>query len=133
MQPRITTFLMFDGKAEEAMHFYVSIFKDSSITKIERYNAGEEGPEGSVRQAVFALNGQRFMCIDSPVKQPFTFTPAMSLFVDCESERQAEELFERLSAGGMVLMPLDAYPFAKKFGWVNDRYGVSWQLSFTGK
>jgi len=131
MHPTITTFLMFDSKAEEAMNFYTSIFRDSSILKIERYGT-EEGAEGTVKQATFRLNGQIFMCIDSPIKHPFTFTPAVSLFVDYDSNREVDELFEHLSAGGEVLMPLDTYPFSKKFGWLNDRYAVSWQPNFDG-
>jgi predicted 3-demethylubiquinone-9 3-methyltransferase (glyoxalase superfamily) len=132
MQPKIATFLMFDGKAEEAMDFYTSIFEDSSIMKIERYGVGDDGAEGTVKVATFRLNGQILMCIDSPIKHPFTFTPAISFFVHCDSEREIDELFEQLSAGGEVLMPLDAYPFSKKFVWLNDRYGVSWQLNFDG-
>jgi predicted 3-demethylubiquinone-9 3-methyltransferase (glyoxalase superfamily) len=80
-------------------------------------------------QARFSLNGRDFMCIDSPVKHDFTFTPAMSLFVDCATESDIDRLFARLSDGGGVLMPLDRYPFSKKFAWVADRYGVSWQLN----
>lgn len=72
------------------------------------------------------------MCMDSPIKHEFTFTPAISLFVTCETESEIDELFEKLSQGGGVLMPLDSYPFSKKFAWVADRYGVSWQLSWSG-
>jgi predicted 3-demethylubiquinone-9 3-methyltransferase (glyoxalase superfamily) len=126
---KIKTFLMFEGKAEEAMNFYVSLFSDAAITSISRYGAGEAGAEGSVMQATFAVNGQTFMCIDSPVKHGFTFTPAMSLFVDCGSENEIDELFSKLSEGGQVLMPLDKYPFSPRFGWVADRFGVSWQLN----
>jgi predicted 3-demethylubiquinone-9 3-methyltransferase (glyoxalase superfamily) len=126
----ITTFLMFDGKAEEAMNFYISLFADSTIRSISRYGENEDGPAGTVRHAVFALNGQEFMCIDSVVKHGFTFTPAMSLFVRLDAESEIDKLYAGLSEGGMILMPLDAYPFSKKYGWVNDKYGVSWQLSF---
>jgi predicted 3-demethylubiquinone-9 3-methyltransferase (glyoxalase superfamily) len=126
---KIKTFLMFEGKAEEAMNFYVSLFSDAAITSISRYGVGEAGPEGSVMQATFAVNGQTFMCIDSPVKHGFTFTPAMSLFVDCGSENEIDQLFSKLSAGGQVLMPLDKYPFSPRFGWLSDRFGVSWQLN----
>jgi predicted 3-demethylubiquinone-9 3-methyltransferase (glyoxalase superfamily) len=128
MTANVTTFLMFEGKAEEAMTFYVSLFPNSSITSRELY--GPEGPgiEGSVKRASFSLNGRPLMCIDSPVKHNFTFTPAVSLFVDCEAESEVDALFARLSEGGAVLMPLGPYPFARKFGWVADKYGVSWQL-----
>src|SRR5262245_6022135 len=129
MRPTITTFLMFEGKAEEAMSFYVSLFKNSNIIAISRYGPGEPGAEGSVKQARFSLNGRELMCIDSPVKHGFTFTPAMSLFVDCETEDQIDTLFARLSEGGKILMPLGQYPFSRKFAWLADRYGVSWQLN----
>jgi len=127
MQPTITTFLMFDGKAEEAMTFYVSLFAGARILKVERYGKGEMGPEGLVKLATFDLAGQMFMCIDSPAKHAFTFTPSMSLFVDC-GELEIDTLFARLSEGGHVLMPLAEYPFSRRFGWVSDMFGVSWQL-----
>jgi predicted 3-demethylubiquinone-9 3-methyltransferase (glyoxalase superfamily) len=125
----ITIFLMFEGKAEEAMNFYTSLFTDSAIKSISRYGENESGPAGTVRQAVFALNGQEFMCIDSFVKHGFTFTPAMSLFVRLDAESELDKLYAALSEGGQILMPLDAYPFSKKYGWINDKYGVSWQLT----
>jgi predicted 3-demethylubiquinone-9 3-methyltransferase (glyoxalase superfamily) len=129
MGPKLTTFLMFEGKAEEAMNFYVSLFPNSAVTQVTRYGAGQAGPEGSVMHARFSLNGRELMCIDSPVKHAFTFTPAISLFVDCAAEAEVDELYAKLSAGGSILMPLDTYPFSRKFGWVADRYGVSWQLN----
>ena len=125
----ITTFLMFEGKAEEAMNFYTSLLTDSAIKSISRYGENEGAPAGTVRHAVFALNGQEFMCIDSPIKHGFTFTPAMSLFVSMDTESELDKLYAALSEGGQILMPLDAYPFSKKYGWVNDKYGVSWQLT----
>lgn len=127
--PKITTFLMFDGKAEEAMNFYISLFSDSAIKSISRYGENEGAPAGSVRHAVFAINGQEFMCIDSSVKHGFSFTPAMSLFVGLDAESELDTLYAALSEGGQIFMPLAAYPFSKKYGWVNDKYGVSWQLN----
>ncbi|MGX9706029.1 VOC family protein [Laceyella tengchongensis] len=129
---KITTFLMFEGKAEEAMNFYVSLFKKAEILTLSRHEDDGSEASGKVAQAVFSLNGQRFMCMDSPIKHEFTFTPAISLFVTCETESEIDELFVKLSQGGGVLMPLDSYPFSKKFAWVADRYGVSWQLSWGG-
>jgi predicted 3-demethylubiquinone-9 3-methyltransferase (glyoxalase superfamily) len=126
---KITTFLMFEGRAEEAMNFYTSLFKQSEISHITRYGPNEGGAEGSVMQAVFSLNGQAFMCIDSPAKHEFTFTPAMSLYVTCETEAEIDTLFEKLSAGGAVLMPLTSYPFSERFAWISDKFGVSWQLN----
>lgn len=128
MTQKIKTFLMFEGNCEQAMNFYVSLFPDGAITGITRY--GNEGPgkEGTVKQATFALAGQTFMCIDSPAKHGFTFTPSMSLFVDCADEAEIDALFAKLSDGGQTMMPLGPYPFARRFGWVADRFGVSWQL-----
>ena len=129
MGNKITTFLMFEGNAEEAMNFYVSLFNDSRIVSINRYASGEPGIEGSVKHAVFSLSGQQYMAIDSAVKHGFTFTPSMSLFVDCDSDQEIDTLFEKLTGGGNVLMPLNAYPGLKKFGWLSDRFGLSWQLN----
>lgn len=129
MVQSIKTFLMFEGNAEAAMNFYVSLFGDAAITQVTRYGVGEAGPEGSVKQAAFTIGGQPFMCIDSPVKHGFTFTPSMSLFVDCETEAEIERLFAGLSEGGQVMMPLGVYPFSAKFGWAADKFGVSWQLN----
>jgi predicted 3-demethylubiquinone-9 3-methyltransferase (glyoxalase superfamily) len=125
----ITPFLMFEGEAEEAMNFYVSLFDNSEITEITRYKAGEAGREGSVMLATFVLNGMKVMCIDSPGEHPFSFTPSISLYVSCTTEEEVERLFNELSEGGQVLMPLNSYPFSEKYSWVNDRFGVSWQLS----
>ena len=122
-------FLMFTGRAEEAMLYYISMFERSEIVSIQRYGANEAGAEGSVFQATFSLNGQLFMCIDSYVKHDFTFTPAVSFYVNCETEDEIERVFAKLAEGGAVLMPLDAYPFSPRFGWVADKFGVSWQLS----
>ncbi len=130
MNQKIKTFLMFDGKCEEAMNFYVSLFRDAAVTNIRRYGAGEQGAEGSVMQASFSIAGQTFMCVDSPLKHGFTFTPAMSLFVDCADEAEIDRLFAKLSEGGQIFMPLNTYPFSRKFGWLSDKYGVSWQLNW---
>jgi predicted 3-demethylubiquinone-9 3-methyltransferase (glyoxalase superfamily) len=130
---QIYTFLMFEGKAAEAMQFYLSLFEDASVKQVSFYGANEPGPEGTVKHAIFTLNGQDYMCIDSPAKHGFTFTPAMSLYVNTESEAKVDELYNALSAGGNVMMPLGAYPFSKKFGWVSDKYGVSWQINLADK
>ena len=126
---KITTFLMFEGKAEEAMNYYVSVFDRAEILSVHRYGTNEAGAEGSVVHATFALCGQVFMCLDSNVKHDFTFTPSMSLYVTCATEEEIDRLFEKLSQGGKVAMPLAAYPFSDKFAWVEDKYGVSWQLN----
>lgn len=129
MAKKITTFLMFEGRAEEAMKLYVSVFQDARIESIERYGPEGPGPEGSVKTATMSLAGTEIMCIDSPMKHAFTFTPATSLFVECESAEELELLFARLSDGGEVMMPLDNYGFSERFAWIADKFGVSWQLN----
>ena len=129
MARRGTTHLMFEGAAEEAMTFFVSLFGNSRIEQIERYGPGEMGAEGSVKLAVFSLAGRDFLCIDSPVKHGFTFTPAFSFFVDAESEAELRRLADALVEGGVAFMPLGNYGFSRLFTWVNDRFGVSWQLN----
>lgn len=129
----IKTFLMFEGRAEEAMNFYISLFDSSEIISVTRYGANEAGPEGTIMHATFSLKGQQFMCIDSHVKHNFTFTPAISLYVDCDTEDEVDRLFRELTQGGNVLMPLGAYPFSPKFAWVGDRFGVTWQLNLAAK
>jgi predicted 3-demethylubiquinone-9 3-methyltransferase (glyoxalase superfamily) len=128
MPRTVSTFLMFEGAAEEAMNFYVGLFK-GTVTRVERYGANEPRPEGTLKLAAFTLTGHNLLCLNSPVKHAFTFTPATSLFVDCESEAELDHAFKELSSSGEVLMPLDNYGFSRKFGWLNDRYGVSWQLN----
>jgi predicted 3-demethylubiquinone-9 3-methyltransferase (glyoxalase superfamily) len=126
---KITTFLMFDGKAEEAMRFYMSLFPGSEIKNLVRYGPDQPSFEGKVFNAVFLVNNQEFRFFDSAMKHDFTFTPAISLFVDCETPAEIDSLFAGLSQDGTVLMPLAPYPFSPKFGWVADRFGVSWQLN----
>jgi predicted 3-demethylubiquinone-9 3-methyltransferase (glyoxalase superfamily) len=129
----IAPFLMFcnkhHGKAEEAINFYISLFSDSSIVSMQKYGKDQGDPEGTVLHAIFTLRGQTFMAIDSAGPHQFTFTPAMSLYVSFDSDNELDEVFQKLSEGGMVMMGLQAYPFSKKFGWVQDRFGVSWQLN----
>ncbi|MFJ9820437.1 VOC family protein [Streptomyces sp. NPDC101151] len=126
---KITTFLMFEGNAEKAMTFYISLFDDAEIVSITRYGADGPGKEGSVQHATFSLAGEQLMCIDSPAKHDFTFTPAVSLFVQCENEAEIDRLYAALAEQGAELMPLGSYGFSPRFGWVNDRFGVSWQLN----
>lgn len=127
MAKDIYAFLMFDGKAEEAMNFYVSLFAKSRVENLSRYSSGPA--QGKVMSALFMLSGRRLMCNDSSVKHDFSFTPATSLFVTCDSEAEIDRVFAALAEGGKELMPLGSYGFSRKFGWVNDRYGVSWQLN----
>jgi predicted 3-demethylubiquinone-9 3-methyltransferase (glyoxalase superfamily) len=125
----VSTFLMFEGNAQEAMSLYASVFPGVRIERIERYGPGEPGPQGTVKVAHLDLNGHRLMFSDSYVKHAFTFTPSISLFVDFASAEELDSAFTRLSEGGAVLMPLDNYGFSRRFGWCSDRFGVSWQLN----
>ena len=129
MKTTVIPFLMFEGRAREAMEFYVSLLPDSRMEEVKLYGPGEAGPEGTVERAVFTLSGQRVMCTDSYVQHAFTFTPASSLFVDCGSDTELDALFAKLSEGGEVMMPLDDYGFSRLFGFCADRFGVSWQLN----
>ncbi len=129
----ILTFLMFSGEnhgqAKAAIDFYVSLFPRSGIERLELYGADDGQPEGTVKTAWFTLNGRRYMAIDSAAPHAFNFTPSISLFVECETEEEIDRLHDALSEGGKELMPLGNYGFSRRFCWVNDRYGVSWQIN----
>jgi predicted 3-demethylubiquinone-9 3-methyltransferase (glyoxalase superfamily) len=127
---KIRPFLMFEGKAEEAMNFYVSLFPGSEITELARYGPDEAGAEASVKLAAFTIGGENVLCTDSFVHHGFTFTPAISFFVSCESDEEVRPLAAALSEGGSVFMPVGEYGFSRLFAWVSDRFGVSWQLNF---
>ena len=113
---KITTFLWFNGQAEEAMHFYVSIFKNSKVLSVTRYGEAGPGPNGSVMSATFQLEGQTFYALNGGPQ--FTFTPAISLFVNCETQQEVDELWEKLLQGGRP----------NRCGWLQDKYGLSWQI-----
>lgn len=130
MSVTVRPFLMFQGRqAEAAMQLYTSLVPGSEILEVERYGAGGPGPEGSVMRATFSVAGQVVQCTDSWVEHAFTFTPSFSFFVECESEAQMDALWAELSQGGAAMMPLDDYGFSRRFGWLSDRFGVSWQLN----
>jgi len=129
MSSRVAPFLMFEGKAEEAMNFYVNLIPNSRVVEITRYGTEGPGAEGTVKVATFEIHGLRIMCSDSPVEHAFSFTPSTSLFVTCSDEAEILKLSQSLGEGGELLMPLDNYGFSRKFAWLNDRFGVSWQLN----
>jgi predicted 3-demethylubiquinone-9 3-methyltransferase (glyoxalase superfamily) len=113
---KIAPFLWFDGKAEEAAQFYVSIFKNSKIVGISRYGEQGPGPKGSVMVVAFQLDGQEFCALNGGPQ--FTFSPAISFVVNCETQQEVDELWEKLSAGGEK----------QRCGWLKDKFGVSWQV-----
>jgi predicted 3-demethylubiquinone-9 3-methyltransferase (glyoxalase superfamily) len=114
--PKITPFLWFDGKAEEAMNYYLSIFKNSKAVRVTRCGEAGPGPKGSVMSAHFQLEGQDFFALNGGPH--FSFTPAISLFVDCQTQTEVDDLWEKLSAGGSK----------ERCGWLKDKYGLSWQI-----
>jgi predicted 3-demethylubiquinone-9 3-methyltransferase (glyoxalase superfamily) len=120
---------MFQGEASAALKLYSSVFPSLRLERLERYRPGESGPEGTIKRADAVLEGHRLILIDSPVKHNFTFTPAMSLFVDVGSQEELDSTFEKLAEGGQVFMPIDSYGFSTRFGWCADRFGVSWQIN----
>ena len=113
---KIRPFLWFDGNAEEAMKFYTSIFKNSKIGNVQRYGEAGPGPKGSVMSGTFQIEGHEFMALNGgPL---FKFTPAISFFVNCETQPEVDELWERLSAGGETM----------QCGWLKDKFGLCWQI-----
>jgi len=113
---KITPFLWFDNNAEEAVNFYTSIFKNSKIESITRYGDAGPGPKGSVMTIEFQLEDQAFVALNGGPE--YKFTPAISFAVDCETQQEVDELWEKLTAGGEEVA----------CGWLTDRYGVSWQI-----
>jgi len=113
---KIRPFLWFDHQAEEAMHFYTSIFKNSRAGTVQRYGEAGPGPKGSVMSVTFELEGQQFFALNGGPH--FSFTPAISFFVNCETQQEVDELWEKLSDGGEK----------NSCGWLRDKYGVSWQI-----
>jgi predicted 3-demethylubiquinone-9 3-methyltransferase (glyoxalase superfamily) len=120
---------MFEGRAEEALAFYAATIPGSRIEHVDRYGAGEPGPEGSVRMARAVVAGMPLRASDSFVHHAFTFTPSTSFMLDCADEAELDRLAAALGEGGGVLMPPGDYGFSRKFAWVNDRFGVSWQVN----
>jgi len=117
--------------AAEAIEFYTSLFSDGVIVSESRYGPEGPGPEGSVQVAEFVTAGHRIRCSDSFVDHEWDFTPAVSLWLEFDQREELQRIFDALADGGKVHMPLDDYGFGP-FGWVDDRFAVSWQLVVTG-
>jgi predicted 3-demethylubiquinone-9 3-methyltransferase (glyoxalase superfamily) len=113
---KITPFLWFNNNLEEAMQFYTSVFKNSKVENISRYSAAGPGPEGTVMSGTFQLEGQRFLALNGGPH--YSFTPAISFFVNCETQEEVDELWEKLSEGGTK----------GRCGWLQDKFGLSWQV-----
>ncbi len=126
MKPHVSTHLMFQGDAADALDAYAAIFPDFIVETVER--PADDEPAGVMRASV-SFAGHRLIVIDSPPIHDFGFTPAISLFVDLDDAAVLNAAFARLSEGGEVMMPLGDYGFSRRFGWVSDRFGVSWQLN----
>ena len=123
----ITPFLWFDTQAEDAMKFYLSVFKHSKEIGVSHYGEGAPAPKGSVMTATFELEGLQFTALNGgPVHAGFT--QAISFFVNCESAEEVNELWAKFLGGGTVMMEVGEYPFSKRYGWIRDKFGVSWQL-----
>lgn len=124
-----TTFLMFTGDTEEWLELVTSTVPESRVISIERYGADGPGPEGSVSMAQAVIGGVPVRCNDTFVVHEFTFTPSISFFIDLDDEAQQTAVHDALIEGGFALMPLDNYGFSQRFAWIQDRYGVTWQLN----
>ena len=139
---KTATFLTFVGdqcgKGKEAINFYTSLFPNSEIKSIINYSEGEAGGTSElIKHGIFTLNGTEYMVSESNYAHDWSFSPGVSIFVECDSETEIQTLFDKLySNGGKVMIPLDKYEsgdygFGKKFGWCEDKYGISWQLLLT--
>lgn len=125
----VATHLMFTGEASSALELYAGVFPQFRVDTMERYGTAEGGPAGTIKRADVMFGEHRLVVIDSPVQHAFTFTPAMSLFVDFEDAAALDAAFAQLADGGQVMMPIADYGFSRRFGWCSDRFGVSWQLN----
>ena len=126
---KATPFLMFQGDAQDAVDLYTSVLPDTKLVRAERYGNGEAGPPGTIKVGLLQICGREFMCADSPIKHDFSFTPASSIFVEFGTTAELDQVFRVLADQGTVLMPPGHYGFSTRFAWLNDRFGVSWQLN----
>ena len=125
----VCTHLMFqDGKAQAAINLYKSVFPSFTVVSIEKYWPDDDTP-GLIKIAKIHFDEHPLIVIDSPIPHSFGFTPSMSLSVDFDEAADLDRAFERLADGGDVMMPLADYGFSPRFGWLTDKFGVSWQLN----
>jgi predicted 3-demethylubiquinone-9 3-methyltransferase (glyoxalase superfamily) len=139
---KLTTFLAFKADAEEAMTFYTSLFDNSEVLSTIRARVDEPGwAEGTLQHAAFTLAGNPFMCINMPPPgarghdhapwHEYEFSPAMAIYIQCASEDEFDLLYAALSEKGEIVMPAGSYGFSAKFGWLKDRFGVSWRVNLS--
>lgn len=125
---QVSTFVMFQGEAQQAIDLYSQVFERFRLMQVQHYDPTPDGRR-LIKHATIDFDRQNLVFIDSPISHDFSFTPAVSLFINLPNEEALERAFHRLAEGGKVLMPLDDYGFSARFGWLNDRFGLSWQLN----
>lgn len=131
MTRSVLPFLMFqEHKAEDAINYYVDLIPQSRVESIQRF--GDSNPDFAERilSATVSIGGQIVRFFDSPIKHHFDLTPSFSFFIECESKEELHAIASALEDGGKILMPLDSYEFSEQFTWIEDRFGVSWQLNY---
>ena len=126
---RVTPCLMFDGNAAEAIALYLEAFPEAVLLEMSDYGADAKSMSGKVRSATLAIYGNNIRIIDSPVMHGFAFTPAVSLYIELADEAALFHAYETLAKRGTVLLAIDSYPHSPNYGWLTDRFGVSWQIS----
>ncbi|MFC0580894.1 VOC family protein [Micrococcoides hystricis] len=128
---KLTPFLMFQhGHCAAATELYLRVFDDATLDFQIMHPAPQQN---LVMRSQVSIHGQAIALNDSPIEHAFDFTPSQSFFIDCDDASEVDRIAEELGAGGATLMPADAYGFSERFAWVNDRYGVSWQLNYQGE
>lgn len=127
----ITPSLTFEGRAEEAMKYYEETFKDAEIRMIRKYDDSDPELEGKVMQGAIMIQDQLIMMMDSSVPHEFTFTPSMSFYIECSTPQEIELYYRKLKKQGAIHMPLDEYGFSRQFAWLQDQFGVTWQLNLS--
>lgn len=125
----ITPFLMFEGRAEEAIMFYQSVFDEVEVVFLNRFGPESNEWEGKIMQGLIRIGELNIMVSDSSVSHDFSFTPSTSLFIECESMNEQMRYYEKIKSKGAILMPIDDYGFSKQFAWVSDPFGFTWQLN----
>ena len=125
----VVPFLAFQGRAVEALELYAEVFPAAKVSGKVLFGKDEDGIEGTVRQAILTIGGNNIRVLDVPVSPGFHFSSAISLFVEINYPSTLDTVAEKLGKGGQVMMPADEYPFAQRFTWLADRFGVNWQLA----